>query len=346
MRRFFLACLFVLSVSAIAQPPELNSSYLPTIGKTMAGRSFYKVVPMPAPATGMGQTWNLTGLDSVYINDYTFSFRVKPVAETDSGINFPGSETAIVSFFGTDSIETFYKQNQGDLEELGYSLKGVPIKERFSIPRVVFRTGLSMNDPFVRQSRSQRTVGGFTYFTRYRDTITYAGSGTLITSFGTYQNVPLLTRFFSIDFNFTPNPANPFELGYLGKHYMWYLPGFGVPYVFYSEELDLNTPEAYRYEGYIGFVPTVSNQKNVNAEPRRVFPTLLHQGNNEIKIVSNNKDERHAFYFRIIDLRGALVQAGTIHQNTLSVADLRPGMYHLHLNDGSTTSQHRLVVSP
>lgn len=345
MRLFFLACLFVLSFLAVAQPPELNSSYFPVNGKVMAGRSFYKVVPMPAPSTGMDQTWNLTGLDSVYINDYTFSFRVKPVAETDSGINFPGAEKAIVSFFGTDSIETFYRQNQGDLEDMGYSLKGVPIKEKFSIPRVVFRTGLTMNEPFVRQSRSQRTVGDFNYFTRYRDTITYAGSGTLITSFGTYQNVVMLTRFFSIDFNFTPNPASPFELGYLGRHYMWYLPGFGVPYVFYSEELDLNTPDAYRYEGYIGFVPTVSNQHIKSASTRKVFPSLLSQNQKSLQVISETGDHTELI-FTIFDPRGAEVLSGRTTESSISTIGLKPGLYNIHLKNEKGLSQHRIMVTP
>lgn len=338
MKKFYVFFLFILLSTPLLAQPVLDQSYFPTVGRTFAGRSFRKTVKIPTIAEGPNQTWNFAGLDSVYILDYNFSFRIKSASNTDSAANFPGATLAYVSYFGTDSIENFQKLNGNDLEYLGYNVKGSPLKENFSIPRVDFRKDLGFEESFIRQSTSALNVGGFIKYQKYRDTISYAGYGTLITSFGTYQNVVLLRRNFSIDFSF--DQGGPFEFGYLGKNWLWYLPGYGLPYVRYDEEVDLLVPDENLISGYIGFIPPpVANKEIRNREEVRIMPSLVH-GGEEVRIEGwqGLLDQ-----VQVVDAAGRVTSLA-VREASVRLPKLEAGIYSVRLGTGSGQVIRRLAV--
>jgi len=334
---FFFVLIF--GTKTFAQP-ALTNAYFPQVGKSFSGRSFSKVTPLPPIAEGANKTWNFAGLDSVYITEYDFAFRSKNVADTDSGIFFPGAQSAIVSYFGTDSIENFYKIAGTDLQNIGYNLKGAPVSEKFSIPRVDFRAGLNFAEPFINQSRCAATVAGYTWFKKYRDTISYAGYGTLITPFATYNNVVLLKNNFSIEYNFTEDPNGNYEIGYVGKSWQWYLPGFGVPYVKYSEEIDLTVPEKVFYEGYVGFIPVpVSNKKSVSKKIL-ITPTILRMGE-ELKFSGLDPGQENKIY--LWDMQGKRVFAGNLEGSTLKLPILKTGIYSVSIETENDVQVQKII---
>lgn len=338
MKKSYVFYLFILLSTPLLAQPVLDQSYFPEVGRTFAGRSFRKTVPIPSIAEGPNQTWNFAGLDSVYILDYNFSFRIKTPANTDSAANFPGASLAYVSYFGTDSIENFQKINGNDLEYLGYNVKGSPLKENFSIPRVDFRKDLGFEESFIRQSTSAQRIGGFVKYQKYHDTLTYAGYGTLITSFGTYQNVVMMRRNFSIDFSF--NQAGPFEFGYLGKNWLWYLPGYGLPYVRYAEEIDMLVPDENLIEGYIGFIPPpVANQEVFDHAEIRLVPTLLHAGE-ELRLegVQDNLSE-----IRLVDASGRIREL-SVREGQVRLPKVEPGVYSVLIGSGTQQVVRRLAI--
>ena len=105
-----LLLIFVVfcSLKTIAQP-VLSSSYFPQIGKTLIGKTFKKGIALPEIGEGPNQTWNLSGIDSVFIQDFNFVIKPKTVASTDSGFKFPDAQSANISYFGGDSIQNFFK---------------------------------------------------------------------------------------------------------------------------------------------------------------------------------------------------------------------------------------------
>jgi hypothetical protein len=335
------AALFGLlfSIHAFAQP-VLDQSYFPVVGKTFSGRSIYKTVPLPPIPEGVNQTWDFSGLDSVYITDYNFAFRVKTVANTDSGLYFPGAGSAFISYFGQDSIENFQRINGNDLEYMGNNVKGSPISERFSVPRVDFRSGLGFEETFIWQSRSTLNVGGFMKYNKYRDTITYAGSGTLITPFATYQNVILMKRFYSIDISFTA--GGPFELGYLGRNWLWFIPGYGVPYVSYTEEVDYFVPDEKLIRGYVGFIPTVGNAPTLkNPLSFRLFPSMVES---EKQIHLSGLQEDNGQQVEIRDALGRRVLETTVRNRSIQIPTFPSGIYSVLVKSSSGTGIQRLVV--
>jgi hypothetical protein len=327
-----------LGLSLFAQP-VLDTSYFPKIGKAFSGRSYYKVTPISDIPEGANQTWNLLGLDSVYITEYSFGFRVKSVANTDSGSKFPGAQVAMLSYFGTDSVENFYKYNGNDLEVLGFNVKGVPWNEKFVAPlRVEFRSGLDFEDQLIRTSRSVRYIGGLRTYHRYRDTIRYAGYGTVITTFGTFNNVPLIKLNYSIDQSFSPQ--GPLQLNNYGRHWLWYLPGYGQPYIRYNEDVDVNVPDAVRYEGYVGY-PIVGNKKRIGQTQAFLFPSHLQAGeylqfSEEISFSSE--------MVRIFDLQGKQLPTAFEGNRKISTKAWNPGLYLIHIQNRETISTQKIVV--
>jgi len=338
LNRCFNFIFFLLTVPAFAQP-DLDTSYFPKPGKTFSGRSFSRTLPLPAIEEGANKTWDLTGLAQNYITDYSFSFRMKNASNLDSAVKFPGATSGYVSFFGTDSIENFQKINGNDLEDLGYNLKGVAISERFSIPRVLLRKNIEFQESFVQQSRSVNSTAGFKKYNRYRDTITYAGFGTLITTFGTYQNVILIKRFFSIDVAFEPNA--PLEMGYLGQNWFWYIQGYGLPFVEYKQEVDLFVPDEIIYDGYVGFIPPpVANNPTLFAKNLSLVPSII-DSEREIMIAGLNSD---VDFVQIFNSKGQLVCTAKVQNQKFRIPKLPSGIYSVLGKSETIATVLKLVI--
>jgi hypothetical protein len=339
MKKIYLGIIILLLCPKLFAQPVLNNSYFPVVGKAFSGRSFYKAVPLPPISEGPNQNWDFSGLDSVYITDYNFAFRVKNVSATDSGVKFPGAQVAMVSFFGSDSIENFYAYNGDDLENLGFNVKGVPWNEKFLSPRrVEFRSNLDFGDLFIRTSQSTKNIGALRTYQRYRDTITYAGYGTVTTPFGTYQNVPMLKLNYSIDMSFTPTNL---QLNNYGRHWLWFLPGYGQPYFRYTEDVDVNVPDAVRYEGYVGFIPTISTQDRIRENALQIFPNRIQNGH---EILLSGQREGGKVKIEVMDTQGKVVFKSQISDGRFSLNGLKSGLYLVHLQEDERLYTSRLIV--
>ena len=338
MKKFYAFPAFLLVCFSGFAQPNLDETYFPVAGKSFAGRSFTMTTPMAEPSEGPNQTWNLTNLQSSYILDYNFSFRIKTPAQMDSAAYFPGATSGYVSFFGVDSLENFSKVNGNDLEYLGYNFKGVAISERYSIPRVELRKNLGFEENFIRVSECVQNVSGFQKFQKYRDTISYAGYGTLITSYGTYNNVIMLKRGYSIDASFTP--GGPFEFSYLGRQWLWYLPGYGIPYVKYSIEVDMLVPDQTLYDGYVGFIPPpVGVAPTQNLAAIQLLPSVLQteesvlvEGIQELKQVT------------ISDVSGKSFPIRRLEGNRFFPPQLHKGLYSVRLTGSQGSVVRKMVV--
>jgi hypothetical protein len=334
---YALPAFLLLCFSAFAQP-NLDETYFPVAGKSFAGRSFTMTTPMAEPSEGPNQTWNLTSLQSSYILDYNFSFRIKTPAQLDSTAFFPGATSGYVSFFGVDSLENFSKVNGNDLEYLGYNFKGVAISERFTIPRVELRKNLGFEENFIRVSEATQNVSGFQKFQKYRDTISYAGYGTLITSYGTYSNVIMLKRRFSIDASF--NQGGPFEFAYLGKQWLWYLPGYGIPYVKYSVEVDMLVPDQTLYDGYVGFIPPpVGVTPGQNQAAVQLLPSVLQNEESVLAEGMENLQDVH-----ISDISGKSFPVLHLSGNRFFPPRLHKGLYSVRLTGAQGSVVRKLMV--
>jgi hypothetical protein len=337
MKKYYFLALSLLFSASVFSQPILDQTYFPTIGKFFSGRSFYQVVPLPAIQEGPNQTWDFSGLDSAYITDYNFAFRVKNVQNTDSSALFPGATSAYVSYFGTDSIENFQKTTGNDLEYLGFNVKGSPLSERFSIPRVSFRAGLTFEETFIKQSRSTLKVGSTLKYLKYRDTISYVGYGKVITPFATYDTVVLLKQLFSYDYSFNEN--GPFEPGYVGKNWLWFLPGLGVPYLTYYEEVDLLVPDAIKYGGYVGFIAPVSNKKRLTIPQVTLVPNPANPGSS-LQVVGLPKSVTGVSF---IDALGKKRSLPISDGNKINTQDLPSGVYSVVIETMSGQAVTRFV---
>lgn len=335
---FWAWCLF-LSIPSFAQP-VLDNSYFPTIGKAFSGRSFSKTSPLPPIQEGANITWNFAGLDSVYITDYSFAFRNKNVANTDSGSRYPSATSAYVSFFGTDTIENFHQVSGNDLLYLGNNLKGADFAERFTTPRIDLRKNLGFEETFIHQSLSKFSTSGFSKFSKYRDTITYAGYGTLITPFATYENVILIKKLFSIDFAFNQN--GPYTFGYLGRNWLWYIPGYGLPYMRYAEEINLEVEDEIIYSGFVGFIPVVGNVKTLAGRELKLIPSVLKADPSQTIRISGM--ENRSANILLTDAMGRMVRKTQLKDGIFQVSSLSPGVYSVRVQSEEGAAVLKLLV--
>ncbi len=327
-------------IKTIAQP-VLSSAYFPQTGKTLIGKTFKKGVALPEISEGPNQTWNFSGIDSVYIQDFNFMIKAKTVASTDSGIKFPDAQSANISYFGGDSIQNYFKVSGFDLQYIGYNLKGLADKEKFTMPRVEFRSGLAFEEVFINQSRCRKDFYGDVIYKKYRDTITYAGYGTLITPTETHNNVVLLKNRFSIEFNNSGNPNLNYEIGYLGTQWLWYLPGYGVPYMKYSEEIDWADRTLVFYEGYVGIPQPLALPKIQFSRTINIFPGIIEK--NQIVNVNGLETGQKSFA-KIFDIQGQMVQSQEVENSSFKINALKTGLYVVVLENENGLSRHKILV--
>lgn len=336
--RLFALLFFANLLAAEAQPPVLNSNYFPVLGKAFSGRNFFRNQPWPV-ATGANVTWDFTPLQANYITDYNFAFRNKPTTGTQGSPLFPGAEMTQMSFFGEDSIENFLRTNGGQLLKMGYKYKGWDGNEIFNPNRVEFQSNLDFGDVHITQINSVKNIVGTPpqYF-KYYDTLAYAGYGTMITTFATYQNVPLVTRKFATWYS---NELNGnYSLHQLGRHWYWYLPTFGAPYISYTEEVYMLAPEQVYYDGYIGFIPQVSNSELAENLKLNVFPTQIQ--NLPTLYVTGLRDGIESEY-SITDMIGRTLQSGSVKNQQIDVAQLPKGIFQLQVWQQNQSLQTRIV---
>jgi len=326
MKQSFWALCLLFSTSAFAQP-VIDESYFPTIGKAFSGRSFSKTSPLPPIQEGANVTWNFAGLDSVYITDYSFAFRIKNVANTDSGSRYSNATSAYVSFFGVDSVENFHQALGNNLLYLGNNLKGADFSERFTAPRVDLQKNLAFEESFIQQSQSKFSTTGFSKYNKYHDTITYAGYGTLITPFATYSNVILIKKFFSIDNAFAPNA--PYNLSYLGRSWQWYIPGYGLPYMKYSEEIDLAVADETIYSGYVGFIPVVGNIKTISGRELKLIPSVLTP--DPLQTIRVAGMENRSATILVTDAMGRLIRKTQLMDGVFQLSSITHGVYSVRV---------------
>lgn len=336
---FVFVSLFIL-VSADAQPPQLDNTFLPQMGKFFSGRSFYRTQSWSV-VSGPNVTWDFTPLEANYITNYSFAFRNKPTTGTQGLPLFPGAAMTQMAYFGEDSIENFIRVDNGQLMQMGYKYKGWDGNEVYNPNRIDFKTGLAFQDDIsISTSSSVLNIQGAPpqYFKQY-DTLAYGGYGTMITTFGTYQNVPMIKRNFSTWFSATE--TGNYSMHLLGKHWYWYLPGFGAPYIRYTEEVFLLTPDQPMFEGYIGFIaPVVGNQTSQNRSSIQVFPTRL-EGNSMIYFSGINPAENTEYV--VSDALGRVSLSGKLNGNSLRVSEIPSGIYQISLRQSGQTNTTRFV---
>ena len=321
----FLFSAFCFLTQVRAQP-VLNNTYLPQVGKAFSGRSFNIIAPLTF-TTGANQTWDFTVFQPNYINDYSFGFRAKGTAGTEGALQFPQADLCIVSYFGSDSIENFHQNSGTDLLNHGFKIKGIDWTEKYSTPRVDFRSGLEFEEFSFRQAASIEVLPGVDpRYYKYYDTIQYAGYGTVVTSFGTYTNVPLLKRGFAK--YFAPTENGDYQPQEYYKEWSWYLPGYGVPYIRYAQSYFAFEPQNLYFDGYIGFIPAVGVADNFHAGKQIVSPTLTRSGG-WLQV----SEAKQKFRYRIVDSKGLEVAAGESSLPGIQLPHLAAGLYQVAVSE-------------
>ena len=179
MKKALLLGLSVAAALATQAQPVIESANLVPVGFSASLNAAAPVNPGPA---GANQTWDFSATPNSPVGTYS---RINPADATGNG-TYPTANCVWSIFIGSAAKYEFYNNSPGNMVQLGewsststgdnYSANP---KMLFSFP---FSFGNAVNDPWATTGGSSGTV-----------VRTYDGYGTLITPFGTYQNVVRVT---------------------------------------------------------------------------------------------------------------------------------------------------------
>lgn len=319
--------------------PAIDNTYLPVTGNKFSGKSFELTHSLPI-GVGPNQTWDFSQIDSVYTD--TVRFKVIAPGASANGASFSGATKTVVRTNSIQTIEFFYKEQSGHLQDMGYQPVGSQEKEVFSDPRLEIRD-MVFQDAFLELGESVRHFFGVDRFVRYEDTLFYAGFGTLITPEGTHTNVPLIQRNTGVSISETA--GGTYALAELYKRWEWYLPGYGIPYMRYGEEIyDYSIPEfaVTNYLGYVGFIEPVSVKPDAKA-----FQTLHTSPNPARKLASielQGISVGQRSQLQWMDMQGRVVARSENVGKRCAVPELEPGIYTLLMETESNLFRTRVVV--
>ncbi len=199
-----LILLVVLFInSTIFSQPVLNSTDISTTGSLTATTLTANASGFSAGLAGANQVWDYSSLILTPAGTGTTTI----AGSTPFAASFPDANLIYKTTFGSDSFYTYYKLTTTKQELVGYSSDTNVIINFSPNPQTVysfpFTYGLVAND---------------TYSTTFDPTannpfsITYDAYGTLITPYGTFNNVIRSKKLDGITSDYTWFTTNPFQV--------------------------------------------------------------------------------------------------------------------------------------
>ncbi len=180
MRTFLTIALLTVTGLCHVKAQTLQASMLPT---ATLYRTVYigGALNMEGDAEGTGVTWDFSNVD---LQDADVPVTFGPASETPFATLYPAAQYAEGTTYGPDQYFDYYQLTGNKLELL---VEGVPLDViDYSDPRSVLEFPFSLGNSFT--DTYDDGTG------QYQTTVTYTGSGTLLTSMGNFTNVVKLTN--------------------------------------------------------------------------------------------------------------------------------------------------------
>jgi Secretion system C-terminal sorting domain len=200
MKNFKIFILLFINLSIFGQPILNESDFnLSSIA------DIYSVTPtgFSAGSSGVNQTWNFSGANTTLMGTLTTSI----VTTAPFSSSFPNANLYTKIAAGGNETFIFYNKTSSKVEIVGYSNSSGVIVSFSPNPQTVynfpFTYGLVVNDSY-SPAQDPTANNGFT--------VTYDAYGTLITPFGTYNNVIRSKKVDGINPDYTWFTINPYQV--------------------------------------------------------------------------------------------------------------------------------------
>lgn len=322
--------LLLLSISTIAQVTITATSINPMVGESFNISKGNYVNPGSA---GANQTWNLTGLSTG-----SSTTNVVSPGSIIIGGNFPNANVCLNN--ATANTSYFYKTSTSALEFHGKNENSLTYI--YSNVEEILHFPFTHLDSFADSWNNQYQNGAYTFYQRGNTKVKADGYGTLITPFGTYNNI-MRVHVYQSWIDSTYQIGTPMITTNTRDEYKWYMNGVHVPLATsYSQVNNLSgqTFGSTFLVNTVGLNDYANNNNNYFLFPNPAKTNL----NIAFHSVQGNELE-----VKIINALGAVVkkeeiQAG-IYSAVINIEELTNGVYFAQIKNGNTIETKRFVVS-
>jgi hypothetical protein len=332
-----LTLLSLLAAPAIAQP-TFTTLVTPPNNSAVSSRSM--TYSGALPSAGANQTWDYSALS--FTNTPTTNVSHTNLSDTPRGSSFP---TATYYEVAADGAEIFYKVTGTTSSILGnYSAsQGTTIvntdaENSLTVP---FSYGETQNDTYggtyVANSINVTKTGS--------NQLDYSGYGTLITSDGSYDNIPMLTSVADETHNFEVSPGVFFPTRFVSTTYSWGYPGE------HSFILAFIKIETYSFGSLVG---TSISALKIEQTPTGLFnaaevtSAVIYPQPAKDKIKISTEKLQGQCIATVYNMNGDAVKSTetTAIDNsiTMDVQSLNKGVYMVELNNEGQLFRSKLMV--
>ncbi len=329
-RTFLLFTLCVLVSFSLHSQPIIDSGFIPTDGDKWEVE-FLEATNFSPGSAGANQTWDFAGLDQNTAQ--SLNFEILPLSSAVGSNLFPDADFCWhLKEFG---IYNYYQANMDSMSLMGVvsaSNQDINFLTTFNKPEDVIRFPISYQDSYSYTSQFTSGIPGSITFDGEREgTVEVDGFGTLITPFGTYENV---LRMVIIEKDNLSNITD--------TQYAWIEADNFTPLMVYNTSTDGEEPPSLYYSRPL----IVNNTKDLLSPSDLDFQILGNPSQDRLRLKITSEQKLDKYQIQLIATDGRLLYQSTNRSTLISeerieipVQQLAAGLYFIKCSGAGTSLQ-------
>lgn len=312
-RTFLLSILFSLGTLALHSQPVIDAGFIPSDGDKWEVEFLDATNFAPGPA-GASQTWDFAGLDQNSAQSLTFE--ILPLNSAVGSNLFPDADFCwhLTEF----QIYNYYQANADSMSLMGVvsaSNQDINFLTTFSKPEDVIRFPINYQDSYSYTSQFTSGIPGSITFEGEREgTVEVDGYGTLITPFGTYENV---LRIVIIEKDNLSNVTD--------TQYAWIEADNFTPLMVYNTSTDGEEPPSLYYSRPL----IVNDTKNSSLPSTLDLQVLGNPSQDWLRLSIRSEDKLDNYQIQVIALDGRIVHEENKKSSLLREEQIEIPVHHL-----------------
>jgi len=366
MKRFLPlgVLLFAFAHTGISQI-TITEADMPQPGDTVRLSTSADSAGLPTPSlTGAGITWNYSALIAasqtidtflnvtstpfayqLFFNDAILYPAYKSTV-AQSGPNFPAN-----AFVTINSVIDYYKAQSSNYESVGYgaSINSIPTSVKDDTIDVVYKFPMNYGNKDSCHSSSNTTIPSLGYYGQFQYRVNHVeGWGTVITPYGTFSALKVKTLLYVSDSLYVTS----FSLGFRFPQpeqiqYKWLANGQPMPVLQINETSGIGATRQYIYRDSARRTLAGIAEVNVSIKDVSLYPDPASESTTVSYTLSNASHVNMAVYSidgRCVYKAFSGEQSAGNHNFTMSVLNLRAGIYLLNIEANGEQTVKKLVV--
>lgn len=312
-RTFLLSTLCLLASISLHSQPVIDSGFIPSDGDKWEVEFFQATNFSPGPA-GANQTWDFGDLDQNAAQ--SLNFEILPLNSAVGSNLFPDADFCWhLKEFG---IYNYYQANMDSMSLMGVvsaSNQDINFLTTFNKPEDVIRFPISYQDSYSYISQFTSGIPGSITFDGEREgTVEIDGFGTLITPFGTYENV---LRMLIIEKDNLSNITD--------TQYAWIEADNFTPLMVYNTSTDGEDPPSLYYSRPL----IVNNTKDLLSPSDLDLQILGNPSQDRLQLKIRSEERIGSYQIQLISIDGIVVFQRAMRSDMIKEEQIDIPIQHL-----------------